>query len=408
MEHLKTTKELQNSLFEQLEFLRSSCQLYDAGNSSEAIRMAVILRVLLSDPESGSRSRSQSLLTQLGLKDNINYYSISPIPDKRSIIFSSLIMAFTNGASSFMPNLSIPTIELNFKDWWNSFVSITDAAKLTRSLLIKSLADKDGGAHVDPSIKDDYAEATQNKGFAFQIKTAKSGEPIDVSGDEFVDFDEIRHFIYLRQFAHEVLCTFDLKIGLVKVFDYVSTITKISIQDRAQEIIKIQDEDEREIAIQELNSTYPNHTSLSIIKSNIYYATKKYNKAKIILEALIKAEPNNLYAHNNYAILHNFHFNDPQKAIHHYEIALRDDKHNIDSHRNYAILLAQSGQYYKSKTQFEYTLKLHPNYAPTHYGYAILLKDYLNNPEKGKHHYLRACELDAQHKTPQNDMAFGV
>lgn len=59
--HRQTDPELMNHLYEQMAFLKRSAEHYDAGEFSEAKRLAATLRVLLHDTD-----RSVSLLSQLG------------------------------------------------------------------------------------------------------------------------------------------------------------------------------------------------------------------------------------------------------------------------------------------------------------------------------------------------------
>jgi hypothetical protein len=60
----QSKSDLEAHLKEQLDFLHASCAAYDAGNSSEAKRLAATVRLLVHDTD-----KSTSLLGQLGLKD---------------------------------------------------------------------------------------------------------------------------------------------------------------------------------------------------------------------------------------------------------------------------------------------------------------------------------------------------
>src|SRR4051794_39690166 len=61
--------ELRRKLAEQLDFLRRSVDLFDAGHESEAIRLAVPIRVLVHDT-----GKSTSLLQLLGVKDTQRFH----------------------------------------------------------------------------------------------------------------------------------------------------------------------------------------------------------------------------------------------------------------------------------------------------------------------------------------------
>src|SRR3954453_8408028 len=66
--HTQSKDELVQHLDEQLGFLRSSAQAYDAGDTAEAKRLAVAVRILLHDTNS-----SHSLLGLLGVKDSLRF-----------------------------------------------------------------------------------------------------------------------------------------------------------------------------------------------------------------------------------------------------------------------------------------------------------------------------------------------
>jgi hypothetical protein len=63
-----TQAELEQHLIEQMSFMRRSARDFDAGDESEAKRLALYIRTLVYD----SRN-SKSLLGQLGLKDSIRF-----------------------------------------------------------------------------------------------------------------------------------------------------------------------------------------------------------------------------------------------------------------------------------------------------------------------------------------------
>lgn len=64
----QTEEELKSHLKEQIQFLLRSAKSYDEGFTSEAKRLAVVIRVLLHDT-----NRSTSLLTLLQRKDMLFY-----------------------------------------------------------------------------------------------------------------------------------------------------------------------------------------------------------------------------------------------------------------------------------------------------------------------------------------------
>ena len=66
------TERLLANLEEQIDFLRTSCALYDEGKEHEAKRIALSVRVLVHDTGAG-----ESLLGQLGVKDKQEFVDTS-------------------------------------------------------------------------------------------------------------------------------------------------------------------------------------------------------------------------------------------------------------------------------------------------------------------------------------------
>lgn len=150
-----------------------SCLGYDAGHDEEAIRIAQILRILLHD----GGSNSASLLTQIGVRANLRYYgtphtfetpdlfplctlsgrstigmSNPPHPNWAGYtpIYDYTSDVQTRSAFEFdvVPKRRWQT--LSFDKWWESEVLHTlKGGTQTRAQLVKLVANKEGGAHVD-------------------------------------------------------------------------------------------------------------------------------------------------------------------------------------------------------------------------------------------------------------------
>ena len=87
---------------EQMQFFRSSSAAYDAGNTTEALRLAVSLRVLLHDTP-----QSTSILSQLGVKTDLAFVNtaLTPVvkePDSRFVARYSLrwVMGVPDGGTA--------------------------------------------------------------------------------------------------------------------------------------------------------------------------------------------------------------------------------------------------------------------------------------------------------------------
>jgi hypothetical protein len=147
---------------EQLSFLKNSCEIFDAGNISEAKRIAVVLRVLLHDTKN-----CISLLGQLKLK-NIKFFSTTRgVNDANLLTQASLVQIRTgpNGSQYVVPFDDRPPHLLNwmsYYDWWTQNVFLDDKRrKISRKELVLFIADQDGGAHVDPNLDGVYYDLTR-------------------------------------------------------------------------------------------------------------------------------------------------------------------------------------------------------------------------------------------------------
>lgn len=84
-----------------------------------------------------------------------------------------------------------------FKQWWDEPVSKDTAGNLwSRKDHVRTLANKEGGAHVDPNLDPAYEALISANGFGMQFLTPE-GECLDFTGDPAA--------ASVRQIAHEFL-----------------------------------------------------------------------------------------------------------------------------------------------------------------------------------------------------------
>lgn len=169
--HRQGDPELMQHLYEQMTFLRRSAEQYDAGDFSEAKRLAATLRLLLHDTK-----KSKSLLTHLGLKNKLRFVDtageIKPdtferLPGGRfraSIAVAVPLAPIAWGSWKgfrFIARLGDHRTTfrpLPFNTWWNSAaVAIPPKFRLSREDLVLGVANQDGGAHVDASLREQFA-----------------------------------------------------------------------------------------------------------------------------------------------------------------------------------------------------------------------------------------------------------
>lgn len=202
----RTIDDLNNELVTQLDFLLKSCYAFDEGDYIEAKRISSILRILLKD-----KGSSISLLGQLNRK--VEFYSYAyKVDGDISLQQNYLVCILGNAVHEYLPNFISEGIKkelLPFNDWWTQIV-ISDEInnEFTRENIILSMAEQDGGSHVDPSINDDYFKLTrENSQMAFYaIGDFSQGFP-DVFPKEALKSRIPPVWHTIRQIAHEVLIT---------------------------------------------------------------------------------------------------------------------------------------------------------------------------------------------------------
>lgn len=222
IEMIKQTKEdLKSHLKEQIQFLLRSGQSYDEGFTSEAKRLAVVIRVLLHDTR-----RSISLLKLLE-KKNILFYDTAYEYDPYNLAPTTALVMMGVGpeGAKYIPPLDddmrahLNDRKVSFEKWWNKIViADTNGNKLTRKDLILSVANTDGGAHIDPKLNKDYATLTKFNSLGWKYVSGEVEE--DLLGSELAS---------IRQINHEVLKS--LKVEFPELFDNIKVDLKFSIRD---------------------------------------------------------------------------------------------------------------------------------------------------------------------------------
>jgi len=156
----RAPEELRDQLREQYGFLQRSAAAYDSGFEGEAMRLATTLRVLLYDGGS-----SRSLLRQLQVKDRLRFQDTALYPSPYLVQKAGLvIIQITTGVEArHVTPLDMLTPSrihrpLPFKPWWTlKVIEGSQGRTYSRGDLVLTMANQDGGAHVDPDLDADYA-----------------------------------------------------------------------------------------------------------------------------------------------------------------------------------------------------------------------------------------------------------
>lgn len=221
--HRQTDPELMEHLYEQMGFLRRSAEGYDAGDFSEAKRLATTLRLLLHDTQ-----ESSSLLKQLGLKDKLRF------PDTAGEIQPDKFETLPGGRFRASIAIAVPLAPIAwgswkgfrfiarlddhetsfrpvpFHTWWNSaVVAIPPKFRLSRRELVLGVANQDGGAHVDASLREQFAGIARQR---FILGSKR--KPLSIATIERPDHKGPPNLSLpmVRQIAYEVTKTLEGRI----------------------------------------------------------------------------------------------------------------------------------------------------------------------------------------------------
>jgi len=155
-------------LAEQLDFLRSSMTAYDGGAEHEAKRLSTTLRLLVHNTK-----RQTSLLRHLGVQDRLGWIDRGPPePPRNAIVIAFGVCVvesrFDTGRTRYEPAMRQLAPDrmhppVSFEDWWRRTI-LTDQPGNTfsRADLVLSVADQDGGAHIDSALNEKYRQLSRD------------------------------------------------------------------------------------------------------------------------------------------------------------------------------------------------------------------------------------------------------
>jgi hypothetical protein len=207
-EYRQSREELQQHLSNTVQALELSARAFDEGFDGEAKRLAAAIRVLLHDTSS-----SVSLLGQLREK-NIHFYDTSVPRNPGTIITYNGIIAINitpQGAvyaallDDLPPGCSPRWV--SFEEWWNGVIFVDKkGSETSRKGLILAVANKDGGAHVDPVLDEKYANLSRRNSLGWRFSSPRGDVPLKNPEKAAV-----------RQIAHELLRSLNPTMPKVKL-----------------------------------------------------------------------------------------------------------------------------------------------------------------------------------------------
>lgn len=164
---------LRERLEEQRHLLRKSIREMAAGDLAEAIHIAAIIRVLVH--ETGSSKPLLKQLTpnylQMEILDRIPSKEEDLPPGKRSVVVLSFPVSvrMTSEGIFLNPDLNVETYAPSIlgKWWQRPCLILPGLGGFSRRELVLGLANKEGGAHVDPDISKRYHQLLESKSVHF-------------------------------------------------------------------------------------------------------------------------------------------------------------------------------------------------------------------------------------------------
>lgn len=231
-----------NHLNEQLSLLIDCCHSYDQGNFSQAKMMSTIIRTIVKDVQS-KKSKTISLLKSLNVKDNMKFYNTGYEAIDPSLLINLVGIVSVPSKAPISKNLEhiyLPLLNssnlidcrwLNFSDWWDSKVIVSKAHDreivFTRSKICLTMAEQDGGAHIDSfeNVDKDYRDIVQSIANIFVN--------IDSNGIEAPIL--YLHYALVRQISHELIISIKKQFNLP--YEYKPT-NKFNLRDVPENQIK--------------------------------------------------------------------------------------------------------------------------------------------------------------------------
>lgn len=180
--------ELDDRIRQQVRVLLDAAKRFDLGGPNaddEALAMAIRLRTLL------HTGNDPSGLKRAGHLDSMRFCNSVGVPPTDDSLFIGALQQVINlrpddGEQhvSFKPAFDHHIKQLTpgqqavqllyaptFENWWRAvLVRDFDQREFTREFIVKTVANKDGGGHLDPKLPDDYLAVSRGSGFGLSVR----------------------------------------------------------------------------------------------------------------------------------------------------------------------------------------------------------------------------------------------
>lgn len=227
-----------------------------------------------------------------------------------------------------------------------------------------------------------------------------------------IDFQEhLTHARNIRNQIPEILSFIsDLNVKSfsdLKTNNYLEMLNLIgfeeeSILSEALRIRRIEEKEDRDLALEELIEKYPKNRYVLFYKAFIAEENGQFKKAKKYYKLITTLYPDYAIAQNNFGLILHEQFNNWNEARFHYEKALEFNPRFAKAHYNLALLLKNGFHDYNgSKKHYEEAIRLNPEDPDNYSNYALLLKNNFQDYVNAKLNYeaalkIRPNDLDAR------------
>lgn len=240
-------------LVEQLAFLDASAASYDNGIEPEAKRMAATIRLLVHD----GRPPARSLLGHLEVRDRLPWTDTIAGKMREAALTLGAGLCITSmqvdnsGTAHYVAPLGhLPPERIHpgqaFIDWWRDTVLVDgDGVSHSRKSLVLSIANTDGGTHVDATLPPHYRALSRENAIGLTARQGKEpsstelGFAIETSSEGLrqtrADGEPVSNSLalaHVRQIAWELRDTIRRHLVLEATVPYVrASICSLSIHE---------------------------------------------------------------------------------------------------------------------------------------------------------------------------------
>ena len=218
------------------------------------------------------------------------------------------------------------------------------------------------------------------------------------------------------------------------ILDHIGVSEKELI-NKILSIAKLPTDDEKEIALDKLETEYPNNAKVFVAKAincfrvgkipvsshyyrksiaidstfspafynlafNVEVYEKNYDEARGLLETAINLSPNDIKSLNNLAGLYSKELSNPDKAKELYEKVIAIKPNDFDAHYNLATLIARKFPSDKdiAKEHYETAIDINPEFVEALHNYAVLLSESYKDFDGAVNSCLRILEIEPKRK----------